>query len=130
MDTNQPPLLKLDRTPTYEEELRAFGSEEAYKGTKPFNEDQAKGRIDSIARWLAIVWSTFLIYIIFAQGIGTGLALEWTTEGGVAERVPIMPVFHLESADFIAVVTTTTAAVFGFLVIVTNHLFFKRDKKD
>ena len=128
MDTNQPPLLKLDRTPTYEEEVRAFSSEGAYKGTDPFNEDRAKGRIDSIARWLAVVWSAFLIYVIFAQGIGTGVTIEWETEGGVAKRISLLPVFHLESADFIAVVTTTTAAVFGFLVIVTNHLFYKRDK--
>ncbi|WP_296017856.1 hypothetical protein [uncultured Agrobacterium sp.] len=130
MDTNQQPLLKLDRTPTYEEEVRAFGHEAAYKGTRPFNEDRAKGRIDSIARWLAIVWSAFLIFIIFAQGIGTGFAVRWATDDGSEWHVPLLPVFHLESADFIAVVTTTTAAVFGFLVIVTNHLFFKRDKKD
>lgn len=59
-----------------------------------------------------------LIYIIFAQGVETG----WRVEiGGLS--IPVLPVFQLDKTEFIAVVTTTTAAVFGFLVIVARGLF-------
>ncbi|WP_457935789.1 hypothetical protein [Mesorhizobium sp. 10J20-29] len=127
------PLLKLDKTPTFQEERRDFSDEQAYSGEKPFDEHRAKGRIDRIARSLAIFWSAFLVYIIMAQGLGDGWRLRislpecsWFFCEGI--DIMLIPKFHLESGDFIAVVTTTTAAVFGFLVIVTNHLFFKRDK--
>lgn len=127
MATKPPPIIQLDRTPTYEEEVRDFLSEPAYKGTKPFDEDGAKGRIDSIARRLAIVWSFFLIYLILAQGFTSGWQVDLEVRGYKISFFLVRP-FHLDSADFIAVVTTTTAAVFGFLVIVTNHLFFRRDR--
>lgn len=37
--------------------------------------------------------------------------------------ITIFPKFHLGQGEFIAVVTTTTASVFGFLVIISRGLF-------
>lgn len=87
-----------------------------------YDESEAKARIDALARWLATVWTVFLMYIVIAQGNGDGFTLNvfgWSAR--------LMPNFHLESGEFIAVFTTTTASVFGFLVIVANYLFRKRD---
>jgi hypothetical protein len=111
-------LRKLDPTPTFEEELRDFEFEEAYAGTEPYDPDAARMRIDKIARRLALVWSIFLIYIILAQGLPRGWRVRVESH-----EFWIIPIFKLETAEFVAVVTTTTAAVFGFLVIVSRHLF-------
>lgn len=89
-------------------------------GLGPYNEDQAKTRIDRLARRLAGGWALFLVYIVIAQGNKDGMRLKvcgWD--------IPLLPAFELESSEFIAVFTTTTVAVFGFLVIVTNYLFNK-----
>ena len=58
------------------------------------------------------------MYIIMAQGHRTGFVL-WDTH--------LLPKFKMETAEFIAVVTTTTASVFGFLIIVANFVFKKKD---
>jgi hypothetical protein len=84
----------------------------------PYNEDDAKFRIDRLARWLAFIWTAFLMYIVLAQGNGDG-----TTISILGKTFQILPKFKLGSGEFIAVFTTTTAAVFGFLVIVANYLF-------
>jgi hypothetical protein len=84
----------------------------------PYNEDDAKFRIDRLARWLAFMWTAFLMYIVLAQGNGDG-----TTITLCGQTFQILPKFKLGSSEFIAVFTTTTAAVFGFLVIVANYLF-------
>lgn len=90
----------------------------------PYKEGEAKQRIDTLARWLAAVWTIFLMYLVVAQGNKDGTTLV------VFERtIQILPKFHLEKEEFIAVFTTTTASVFGFLVIVANHLF-KSNKID
>lgn len=110
--------LSLDSTPTGEEEYRDFDDIELARGSTTFDEDKAKTRVDRIARRLAISWTILLVYIIFAQGIKTGVSVQICSLS-----VPIMPKFSLTPSEFIAVVTTTTASVFGFLVIVANHLF-------
>lgn len=68
-----------------------------------------------MARALAISWSLFLAWVTLGQGFETNHYIFgiWLVQGE----------FHLETSEFIAVVTTTTATVFGFLVIVTRHLF-------
>ncbi|MEE4012123.1 hypothetical protein V1T76_08690 [Roseibium sp. FZY0029] len=117
-------MRDLDPTPTFDEELRDFEDEGAYSGSDPFDDEAAKTRIDKIARRLALWWSAFLVFVIMAQGIEDGANV---TIPYMQLQVPILPKFHLDTAAFVAVVTTTTASVFGFLVIVSNHLF--RDKK-
>lgn len=57
------PKLKLDSTPTGVEEYRDFDDREKVQGANPYNEDQAKSRIDRISRWLAIIWSIILTYM-------------------------------------------------------------------
>jgi hypothetical protein len=111
--------LSLDSTPTGEEEQREFPNQASAMGL-PYDEGPAKTRIDGLARRLAIAWTIFLIYIVIAQGHKYGAALVIF---GV--KFWIIPEFHLDKAEFIAVFTTTTGAVFGFLVIVANHLFKK-----
>lgn len=88
-----------------------------------YDEGEAKTRIDALARRLAFVWTVFLMYLVIAQGNGDGFTqkLWW------GWSIRLIPRFHLESGEFIAVFTTTTASVFGFLVIVANYLF-KRGK--
>jgi hypothetical protein len=119
---SKPDRWTLDKTPTFAEEVRDFTDEEAATGAK-YDLEQAKIRIDSIARHLAIVWSAFLAYIIVAQGASNGaqvVLVPFTDRG-----LNVIP-FDLAPSEFIAVVTTTTASVFGFLVIVANHLFKAR----
>jgi hypothetical protein len=53
--------------------------------------------------------------MILAQGLGDNDFSLWGMSLGGS--------FHLETSEFIAVVTTTTATVFGFLVIVARHVF-------
>lgn len=108
--------LQLDDSPTGEEEEAAFPDLRKARGDE-YDEDKAKVRIDRIARWLAILWTGFLWYIILAQATRGGFV--WFLGFMVTAQQP----FHLESSEFIAVVTTTTASVFGFLVIVANSLF-------
>jgi hypothetical protein len=112
------PEIVLDSTPSGGEEYRDWLSEPALK--PEWNPDAARSRIDRIARRLAVLWSLFLIYTIFAQANGDGytMPLPW-----VGWSLRLVPKFHLEPSEFIAVVTTTTVSVFGFLVIVANHLF-------
>lgn len=84
----------------------------------PYKEGEAKQRIDTLARWLAAAWTLFLMYLVVAQGNRDGTLFHV-----FGSSWQIMPKFHLEKEEFIAVFTTTTASVFGFLVIVANHLF-------
>ena len=112
-----PVKLNLDDTPTGEEELDAFYDQNRAMGV-PYNEDDAKFRIDRLARWLAFTWTAFLMYIVLAQGNRDGTAITF-----FGKTFQILPKFNLASGEFIAVFTTTTAAVFGFLVIVANYLF-------
>ena len=128
MDTNQPPLLQLDPTPTFEEEVRDFQDFGAYSGSKPFDGEAAKTRIDRFARRLAVTWSVFLIYIILAQGFETGFSINIQVEQNDWRQIYLVRPFHLGTAEFIAVVTTTTASVFGFLIIVANHLFHRKKR--
>ncbi|MBA4082414.1 MAG: hypothetical protein C0496_14275 [Erythrobacter sp.] len=55
------------------------------------------------------------MWVILAQGYPTDHYFLWVW--------PIHGAFKLEPTEFIAVVTTTTASVFGFLIIVTRDLF-------
>lgn len=126
MDTNQSPLRQLDPTPTFEEEVRDFQDFGAYSGSKPFDGEAAKTRIDKIARRLAIAWSAFLIYIILAQGFETGWVIEFPLAPNDWRPIYLVRPFHLGTTEFVAVVTTTTASVFGFLIIVANHLFHRK----
>lgn len=119
MARNQP-KLKLDPTPSFEEEVRDFEDESRYLGEGLFDHEDAKRRIDRIAHRLARIWSAFLIYIIVAQGIQTGLSLPVPY---FSISITLIPSFKLGTAEFVAVVTTTTATVFGFLVIVARFLF-------
>lgn len=89
----------------------------------PYRVGEAKTRIDNLARRLASIWTLFLIYIVVAQGHAVGSTIRLF---GV--ELWWLPAFHLDKAEFIAVFTTTTASVFGFLVIVANHLFGKNSK--
>ena len=114
--------LKLDSTPTGEEEYRDFDDSKKARGLDDWNADHAKTRIDRIARTLAIAWTVVLVHMIYAQAAKTGL---WLTIPGLEWQIQLFPQFHLGSTEFIAVVTTTTIAVFGFLVIVATHLFKK-----
>lgn len=108
--------LALDPTPTGEEEAEAFLDIRTARGDS-YNVEKAKIRIDRIARWLAICWTGFLWYVILAQGHKTGFHPHFN------RYYPLQPVFQLKEGEFIAVVTTTTVSVFGFLVIVARHLF-------
>lgn len=112
-------MLHLDPTPTYEEEVAAFEDPRRYQG---FDIEAARHRIDRIARWMAILWSFFLAYIIMAQGLASGWVFRWGWF-----RVYLIPKFHLETSEFVAVVTSTTAAVFAFMVIIAKHLFTGSD---
>lgn len=114
---SQPEII-LDDTPTGDEEFQAWLSPEILQ--KKWDPDAARTRIDRISRRLATFWSFFLVYIIIAQGNGDGYTFPWKFLG-LSWR-PLMS-FHLPPSEFIAVVTTTTVTVFGFLVIVANHLF-------
>lgn len=120
--------LKLDPDPTGEEELRAIasGNEAIASGAAHYDEEAAKIRLDKVAHRLAIAWSVFLVCIIMMQGLKKGLSvpLPMTVLGG--DTLWILPHFDLESTEFIAVVTTTTATVFGFLTIVAGYLFKKQ----
>lgn len=107
------PKRRLDETPTGDEEFRDWTNEPAVSGE--WDPDAARSRIDRISRRLAVYWSMFLIWMILAQGFGDD---KFTLFG-----VDLGGSFHLESGEFIAVVTTTTATVFGFLVIVARHVF-------
>lgn len=115
------PSLRLDPTPTWEEEWRDFLSEDRFRGVVPFDKESAKRRVDKIARRLAICWSAFLIYIILAQAFGHGLQIIMQWDWPPAKFS--VQAFNLKSTEFIAVVTTTTASVFGFLVIIATNLF-------
>ena len=112
--------LKLDRTPSGAEEARDFQNQKRAMGV-PCNEDDAKFRIDKLARRLARVWTAFLMYIVIAQGIKDGASFEI-----LGCKITYIPKFNLETAEFIAVFITTTASVFAFLVIVANYLFKRR----
>lgn len=115
------PKLWLDTSPTGEEEARDWLNEARVMGLH-YNTDKAKTRIDRIARRLAIFWTAFLAYLILAQGNSDGTTLH--AFGTVWQ---VVPKFNLQPSEFIAIVTTTTISVFGFLVIVANHLFRKID---
>lgn len=108
------PKRTLDDTPTGDEEFRDWNDEPLVSGEN-WDPDAARIRIDRISRTLAICWSLFLAWVILAQGFDTDHVIFWLW--------PIQGSFHLETSEFIAVVTTTTATVFGFLVIVARHLF-------
>ncbi|RWN17323.1 MAG: hypothetical protein EOR94_20770 [Mesorhizobium sp.] len=129
MATNQSPFRQLDPTPTFEEEVRDFQDFGAYSGFEPFDGEAAKTRIDKIARRLAITWSAFLIYIILAQGFETGWSVWLLVKANDWRQVYLIRPFHLGTTEFVAVVTTTTASVFGFLIIVANHLFHRKKQE-
>jgi hypothetical protein len=117
------PRLRLDATPSGEEENRDFSDQNRAMGfDPPYREGAAKTRIDMLARRLAFFWTLFLMYIVMAQGNADGTAIRF-----FGKTFQVVPKFHLESSEFIAVFTTTTASVFGFLVIVANHLFKRQD---
>jgi len=116
--TRSTPELELENTPSGEEEADAFLDLQTARGDT-YDEDVARSRIDLLARLLAAFWTTFLWYIIIAQGMQHG----WHPHFG--RYYPVIPAFHLEPSEFIAVVTTTTVSVFGFLVIVARYLFKK-----
>lgn len=61
---------------------------------------------------LAICWAAFLIIVVIAQFVA-----RWFGSG-------------LHSEEFIAVVTTTTASVFGFWYLVGRYLFPKEGSGD
>lgn len=112
--------LQLDSTPTGVEESRNFTNQSKAMGF-PCKEGEAKTRIDSLARRLATGWTLFLMYIVLAQDNGDGAVIRILNR-----TIQILPRFKLSTPEFVAVFTTTTAAVFGFLVIVANHLFHAR----
>lgn len=116
------PEIRLDPTPTGDEEYRDWLDERSL--TPEWNPDAARTRVDKIARRLALVWSLFLVFIIMAQGIGEGVSVLLPFYN---VRVPLLPKFSLDPSEFIAVVTTTTASVFGFLIIVARYLFKQPD---
>ena len=109
--------LQLDPTPSGAEESADLPDIRRVRGDA-FNPSEAKSRIDKIARWLAVVWTIFLAYIILIQGFNRTISFVLFDL-----YIPIFPKFHLEQGEFIAVVTTTTASVFGFLVIISRGLF-------
>lgn len=109
--------LRLDDSPSGEEEEQDFPDQRRAMGV-PYDEDDAKHRIDSLARNLARVWTVFLMYIVIAQGVKTGISFSF-----FGREIHLVPKFDLETGEFIAVFTTTTASVFAFLLIVANYLF-------
>lgn len=111
--------IELDKTPSGNEEYEDWLDPQRLEPLT-WNPDQARVRIDAISRRLARYWSIFLVYLIFAQGIKTGVKVQIPFSDW---QFHILPVFKLEPTEFIAVVTTTTASVFGFLVIVSRALF-------
>ena len=117
--------ISLDRTPEGQEEYDDWLVPDNLAPT--WDPDAARLRIDTIARRLARSWSIFLVYLIVAQGNADGvrMPIPWTDR-----HIPLVPVFHLEPSEFIAVVTTTTASVFGFLVIVARALFKHQQQED
>lgn len=104
-------VVELDRTPTGKEEFDFFSSEEE-RGRKLRNdsEEQDMGHRAKFAEHaykITEAWVGFLILISIGQfackPIGLGLG---TTE-------------------FVTVVTTTTASVFGFWLLVGRYLFHR-----
>lgn len=111
--------LRLDRTPTGEEEERAFPSfVKASGASSKHHLDPARTRIDKLSRRLALGWTAFLMYIVVAQGNADGVAIRMS-----GYYIPLVPHFHLKPSEFITVVTTTTASVFIFLTIIARSLF-------
>lgn len=106
--------LSIDKTPTGEEEFQDWTNEDKVKGAS-WDPDKARVRIDKIARALAISWSIFLMIVVIMQGT--------TVNAWICGFIPVFKSFHLSSTEFIAVVTTTTATIFGFLIIISRHLF-------
>jgi hypothetical protein len=104
----------------------ASGSEAIASGAANYDEEAAKIRLDKIAHRLAIFWSIFLVAVIMMQGVKTGLQIPFPFPILGYEAMWILPNFDLEGPEFIAVVTTTTATVFGFLTIVAGYLFNKK----
>jgi len=111
--------IALEPSPSGEAEASAFPDLPQARGD--WNPDKARVRIDRIARRLAVSWTAFLWVLIFLQGRRVGYHPH-----DFGRFIPLIPAFHLEESAFIAVVTTTTASVFGFLVIIANHLFKKQ----
>lgn len=103
----------------------ASGSEAIASGAANYDEEAAKIRLDKIAHRLAVAWSIFLVVVIMMQGLKTGLQISFPSPILGYEAMWVLPKFDLEGAQFIAVVTTTTATVFGFLTIVAGYLFKK-----
>jgi hypothetical protein len=107
--------IEIDRTPTPEEELSAFDPERVRsKKLRNDSDEQDMGervRYAGNAYGITQTWVGFLIVLTFAQiclrPIGIGLGRE----------------------EFIVVFTTTTAAVFGFWLLVGRYLFPDKSKK-
>lgn len=104
----------------------ASGNEAIASGATSYDEEAAKIRLDRIAHRLAVFWSIFLVAVIMMQGIKTGLQLPFPFPILGYQAIWVLPKFDLEGSEFIAVVTTTTATVFGFLTIVAGYLFNKK----
>lgn len=109
-------ILQIDDTPTGREEDESFLEPTGAKarGEGSYDESNARTRIDGLARWLVVAWALFLMTLTWAQGAEDGLFIFGLQ---VASKM------NLAVPEFIAVVTTTTASVLAFLVIVTNYLF-------
>ena len=110
------PRLLLDPSPTAEEEERNLFDNPVHN-PKDLNEVILRERVQDMdqriifadrAFVVTLVWIVFLVTFPFAQMVATLY--------GVA----------LSDAAFIAVITTTTASVFGYWLLVGRYLFAAR----
>jgi len=107
-----PEQWDIDKTPTGQEEQALFSRPElltSVKDTRDFLETAdyrgdivGKSRFQAFALRIGKWWALMLIAVIFLQGVN---------------------VLTLEPEEFIAVVTTTTASIFGIVYVVGRYLF-------
>jgi cytosine/uracil/thiamine/allantoin permease len=121
MDSTEPPLkettsigeiIVVDQNPTPEKEAkREFSDPDNHK--KNLSNIQIAQNIEERKKYgkyssrLAIAWMVFLIIVVIAQFVASLFGVG------------------LHPEEFIAVVTTTTASVFGFWYLVGRYLFPK-----
>ena len=112
---NEFDTIPLDSTPTPDEEERFFGLApedlgEAERLVEIDGKRQDMGerlRFHDRAFFITLIWVIFLTVLPFAQMIFS----LWKS--------------GLSDAQFVTVITTTTAAIFGFWLLVGNYLFKK-----
>ena len=111
--TDETERVQIDRDPTPREESLVFLNEEERKQRIKNDSDEQdmdhRARFAEHAYRLTEAWVGFLILISIGQFAAKPIGLG------------------LGTTEFVTVVTTTTASVFGFWLLVGRYLFHRRD---